>query len=103
MSIDRSIGFEQAPQGDARRVKREGKPVIWTVPQLGNGIDSVVIQEWLVEIGEPIQVGEPLVVVETDKATSDLQSPLSGAITAIYAEEEAEVAVGEPLAELEGS
>jgi pyruvate/2-oxoglutarate dehydrogenase complex dihydrolipoamide acyltransferase (E2) component len=73
------------------------------MPQLGNGVDSAVIQEWLVDVGESIERGDPLVVVETDKATSDLESPVSGTLVSVHAEEGTEVDVGEPLAEFKES
>lgn len=78
----------------------EGR-VTWQMPQLGNGIDTAIIQEWLVGVGESVKEGEPVVVVETDKASSDLEAPVTGTLVAVLAEEEAEVEIGEPLAEFE--
>lgn len=78
-----------------------GTRVEWKLPQLGNGVDSVVVQEWLIGIGEAVKEGEPIVVVETDKATSDLESPVTGTLVAVHAEDGVEVDVGDPLAEFE--
>jgi pyruvate/2-oxoglutarate dehydrogenase complex dihydrolipoamide acyltransferase (E2) component len=75
--------------------------VTWRMPQLGNGVDTAVIQEWLVGAGEAVQEGDPIVVVETDKATSDLESPLSGTLVVVLAQDGVEVEIGEPLAEFE--
>jgi pyruvate/2-oxoglutarate dehydrogenase complex dihydrolipoamide acyltransferase (E2) component len=52
------------------------------MPQLGNGIDSAVIHEW------------PVVVVETVKATSDLESPVTGTLAVVHAGDGTEVEVG---------
>jgi pyruvate/2-oxoglutarate dehydrogenase complex dihydrolipoamide acyltransferase (E2) component len=75
--------------------------IIWRMPQLGNGVETAIIQEWLVAAGEPVTEGEPVVVVETDKATSDLESPVTGTLAAVIAEDGVEVEVGEPLAEFD--
>lgn len=75
--------------------------VPWHMPQLGNGIDSAVIHEWLIAVGESVSTGDPIVVVETDKATSDLEAPVTGTLVSVAADDGAEVAVGELLAEFE--
>jgi pyruvate/2-oxoglutarate dehydrogenase complex dihydrolipoamide acyltransferase (E2) component len=79
--------------------------ITWRMPHLGNGVDTAVIQEWLVDVGEPVREGEPVVIVETDKATSDLEAPITGTLLAIMVEEGTEVEVGNILAEFgaEGS
>jgi pyruvate/2-oxoglutarate dehydrogenase complex dihydrolipoamide acyltransferase (E2) component len=71
------------------------------MPQLGNGIDTAVINEWLVGVGEGVSEGEPIVVVETDKATSELEAPVTGTLVAVVANDGEEVAVGALLAEFE--
>ena len=71
------------------------------MPQLGNGVDTAVIQEWLIGVGESVQEGEPVVVVETDKATSDLEAPVSGTLAVVHADDGVEVEVGDVLAEFD--
>jgi pyruvate dehydrogenase E2 component (dihydrolipoamide acetyltransferase) len=78
----------------------EGR-VVWQMPQLGNGVDSAIVQEWLVGVGESVKEGEPVLTIETDKASSDLEAPVTGTLVAVLAEEEAEVEIGAPLAEFE--
>ncbi len=73
----------------------------WSLPQLGNGVDSAIVEEWMIGIGETVSQGDPVVVIETDKATSELEAPVSGTLTAVHADEGVEVAVGEPLADFE--
>jgi pyruvate/2-oxoglutarate dehydrogenase complex dihydrolipoamide acyltransferase (E2) component len=73
--------------------------VSWRMPQLGNGVDSAIIQEWLIGVGEAVEAGAPVVVVETDKATSDLESPVTGTLLVVHADEGVEVDVGDLLAE----
>jgi len=55
----------------------------------GEYMDSAVVIQWLKEEGQPVDAGEPLVVVETAKATVELPSPTSGILERIL------VAVGQ--------
>jgi pyruvate/2-oxoglutarate dehydrogenase complex dihydrolipoamide acyltransferase (E2) component len=73
------------------------------MPQLGNGVDSVTIEEWMVEAGEAVKAGEVIVVVETDKASMELESPTTGVLAVVVAPEGTEVQVGEVIAEFERS
>lgn len=71
------------------------------VPQLGNAMDDVVVGGWLVQLGDVVERGEPVVVIEADKASSELEAPVSGTVRAIHAPDDATVAVGDVLAEIE--
>jgi pyruvate dehydrogenase E2 component (dihydrolipoamide acetyltransferase) len=48
---------------------------------IGEGIHEGVILEWMVEIGETIEEGETIVVIETDKVNAEIPSPVSGLVT----------------------
>jgi pyruvate/2-oxoglutarate dehydrogenase complex dihydrolipoamide acyltransferase (E2) component len=71
------------------------------MPQLGNGITEAIVQEWLIAVGEHVAEHEPVVTIETDKATSDLESPVAGTLVAVLAQDGVEVAVGDVLGEFE--
>jgi pyruvate dehydrogenase E1 component alpha subunit len=58
------------------------------------------IVRWLKALGDPVARDEPLLVVETDKANSDLLSPSSGVLVEIVAREGDRVPVGALLARL---
>jgi pyruvate/2-oxoglutarate dehydrogenase complex dihydrolipoamide acyltransferase (E2) component len=75
--------------------------MMWQMPPIGDGVDSVIIEGWRAEIGETIIAGDTLLVVESDKATVDLESPVTGTLVVVLAEEGDEVRIGQPLAELE--
>ena len=49
-------------------------------PKLGLTADDGVIVRWLVEVGEPVQTGQPLVEVETYKATVEVEAPADGVL-----------------------
>jgi len=49
------------------------RPVEVLVPPLSQTLDTVVLVEWLKATGDPVQAGEPLFVIETDKANLDVE------------------------------
>jgi pyruvate dehydrogenase E2 component (dihydrolipoamide acetyltransferase) len=71
-------------------------PVI--VPKLG-GVTStkVVVVRWLKREGDRVEAGDPLVELETEKVSYELESPFAGVLVKILARETAEVPVGDPL------
>ena len=68
------------------------------LPDLGEGLTEVVIEEWLIQVGEEVGLDAPLVQVETDKAIVDLPSPVAGVLLHQGAAEGDTLAVGSVLA-----
>lgn len=81
-----------------------GAPVTSTlsvpVPDLG-GADKVELIELLVGVGERISEGDGIVVMESDKASMELPSPVTGVITALHVKEGDSLAEGDLVAEVE--
>lgn len=50
------------------------------MPELGQTVTGGTISEWLVEEGGTIELGEPLLTVETDKTTIDIESVAEGTV-----------------------
>ena len=48
------------------------------LPRQGNSVETCVIVRWLKKAGEPVREGEPIVEVETDKATVEVESACAG-------------------------
>jgi pyruvate/2-oxoglutarate dehydrogenase complex dihydrolipoamide acyltransferase (E2) component len=71
------------------------------VPKSG-GVTSTkaVVVRWLKREGDRVQAGDPLVELETEKVSYELESPFSGILTRLLARETAEVPVGDPLCEI---
>lgn len=71
------------------------------VPKSG-GVASTkaVVVRWLKHEGDRVRVGEPLVELETEKVSYELESPFSGVLLKRLAQETAEVPVGDPLCEI---
>ena len=63
------------------------------VPPLSQTMDTVVLVEWLKAVGDEVAKGEPLFVVETDKANLDVEAPASGVLRQVLAEPGEEVEV----------
>ena len=70
------------------------------VPQLGESVSEATVAKWLKKPGEAVALDEPLVELETDKVTLEVNSPAAGSLSEIIAEEGADVEVGAVLAVL---
>ena len=68
-----------------------------TIPQMGV-VEQVLVVEWLVEDGSQVTAGEPVVVIDTDKAETELEAPASGRLHVLVPAGDEEVAVGTVLA-----
>lgn len=68
------------------------------LPRLGMSIQEATVCKWLVEEGAVVEEGQPLVLVEMEKAESELPSPTAGTIINIRAAVGETVAVGTLLA-----
>lgn len=53
------------------------------MPLLGDTTDEMRLVRWLKQEGDPIQKGEPLFEVETDKATLEVEALISGTLAEI--------------------
>ena len=54
------------------------------LPELGEGISSVEISDVIVKTGDNIKLDDPLIVVETEKASMEIPSTTSGTVNKIY-------------------
>src|SRR6266487_898417 len=68
-----------------------------TLPRLGQGMESGTIVRWLKSEGDPVEKGEPLYELDTDKVTQEVEAEASGVLLKI-AVDEGEVPVGRTIA-----
>ena len=68
------------------------------LPQWGMNMEDGTLTKWLVKEGDEIAEGQPLVEIETAKINSELESPASGVVAHIMADEGSLVKVGELVA-----
>lgn len=71
--------------------------VTFPLPDLGEGLLSATVLEWLVAEGDFVERNAPLVEVETTKSAVELPSPQSGRVARLHVAEGKELGVGEPL------
>ncbi|HET8536243.1 MAG TPA: dihydrolipoyl dehydrogenase [Solirubrobacteraceae bacterium] len=72
-----------------------------TVPDIGDFTDVPVI-EILVEVGQEVAEEDPLVVLESDKATMEVPSPSAGKVGELLVKVGDKVSEGSPLVRLDG-
>ncbi|MEI8380220.1 MAG: 2-oxoglutarate dehydrogenase complex dihydrolipoyllysine-residue succinyltransferase [Planctomycetota bacterium] len=73
------------------------------VPGFGESITTVVLVEWLKQVGDQVNVGDDLVEVESDKATQKIASPAGGVIAKILKNAGDSADVGEVVALIDES
>ncbi|MFL0180330.1 2-oxoglutarate dehydrogenase, E2 component, dihydrolipoamide succinyltransferase [Mycobacterium sp. SMC-15] len=81
----------EAPAGD-------GTPVL--MPELGESVTEGTVTRWLKQVGDTVEVDEPLVEVSTDKVDTEIPSPVAGTLLSITAGEDTTVEVGGELARI---
>ena len=67
------------------------------LPALGESVTEGTVTRWLKNVGDRVEVDEPLLEVSTDKVDTEIPSPIAGVIEAILVAEDETVEVGTPL------
>ena len=71
--------------------------ITFGMPSLGHTMEKGKIIEWLKQEGDAVAKGEPLVVIETDKVITEVESPADGVVLKIAVAAEEERPIGSPL------
>ena len=87
---------KEAPKADTK--KSSGNSVEVTLPALGESVTEGTVTRWLKEVGEQIEVDEPLLEVSTDKVDTEVPSPVAGTLLEIKVQEDEDAEVGQVLA-----
>lgn len=88
-----------AQQETVAATATQSGPVDINVPDLG--VDKAVVAEILVQVGDKVDVDQSLVVVESDKATVEVPSTVTGVVKAIHLQAGQQVSQGILLATIE--
>jgi len=67
------------------------------LPALGESVTEGTVTRWLKQVGESVEVDEPLLEVSTDKVDTEIPSPVAGVIEEILVAEDETVEVGTAL------
>ncbi len=73
----------------------------FNLPDIGEGIAEAEIVTWHVKVGDRIEEDDKIADVMTDKATVEMESPVSGVVVAVAGEEGDMVAIGAALVVIE--
>lgn len=68
------------------------------LPALGESVTEGTVTRWLKQVGDQVEVDEPIVEVSTDKVDTEIPSPVAGVLEQILVQEDETVEVGSPLA-----
>ena len=71
-----------------------------TIPQLGL-VEAVVLLEWLVPDGGPVEKGTPVLLIETEKAQTEIAAPITGTLFVTIPAGDQEVLVGTEVGHIE--
>ena len=77
------------------------KTIELKVPSVGESVSEVEIADWLKKEGDTVRQDESVVVLETDKATLEIPSPMAGRLTKALKKKGDRVQVGDVLGEIE--
>jgi pyruvate dehydrogenase E2 component (dihydrolipoamide acetyltransferase)/2-oxoglutarate dehydrogenase E2 component (dihydrolipoamide succinyltransferase) len=73
------------------------------MPKWGTGMNEGTILKWLKGVGERVEMGQPLVEIETAKAVQALDAPITGVLSEILLAEGQEAKVRTPIAIIEST
>src|SRR5437764_952156 len=68
-----------------------------TLPALGESVTEGTVTRWLKQVGDQVEVDEPLLEVSTDKVDTEIPSPIAGVVEEILVQEDETVEVGTAL------
>ena len=92
---------EEAPKKEEKSSKKaSGDATDVEMPELGESVTEGTITTWLKEVGDEVEVDEPLLEVSTDKVDTEIPSPVAGTLIEILAEEDDTVEVGDVIARI---
>src|SRR5689334_23855294 len=69
-----------------------------TMPALGESVTEGTVTRWLKNVGDTVEVDEPLLEISTDKVDTEIPSPFAGVLEQILVQEDETVEVGANLA-----
>ena len=68
------------------------------MPQAGQDLETGLVKRWLKSEGDTVEKGEPIVQIETEKISLDVEAPAAGVLLRILVPDETEAAILSTLA-----
>jgi pyruvate dehydrogenase E2 component (dihydrolipoamide acetyltransferase)/2-oxoisovalerate dehydrogenase E2 component (dihydrolipoyl transacylase) len=69
----------------------------FALPELGEGLYEAELIRWLVQPGDTVKRGQPLLEVMTDKATMEVPAPFAGKVNSVVGEPGSKLTVGQSI------
>lgn len=63
------------------------------MPQAGQDLETGMVKQWHKAVGDPVEKGEAIVQIETEKVNLDVEAPASGVLLRIVVPEDTETAI----------
>src|SRR5699024_10013818 len=89
-----------APSSPSR--ESSGPATSVSMPDLGESVTEGTVTQWLKNVGDTVEVDEPLLEVSTDKVDTEIPSPVAGVLTKILVDEDETVDIGAEIALIGG-
>jgi pyruvate dehydrogenase E2 component (dihydrolipoamide acetyltransferase) len=70
---------------------------VLTLPHLGEGVDSADVSEVLVSVGDKIKTDDPVVVLESEKASMEIPIDTSGTVKEVFVKEGTTLSAGDEI------
>lgn len=71
------------------------------LPRIDPDMEEGIVSKWYKSVGDCVKKGEPLFMLETEKVTFDVESPITGILKEILVPEGTKVKVGTTVALIE--
>ncbi len=88
---------EEAPAPQAAAPTGGGGGTAVKMPALGESVTEGTVTRWLKQVGDTVEVDEPLLEVSTDKVDTEIPSPVAGTVLEIKVPEDETADVGAEL------
>lgn len=85
-------------EGHASADENPADAALVRMPQMGVSVTEGTLSTWLKQVGDTVEVGEPICEVSTDKVDTEIESTAAGVVLEHRYAEGDDVPVGEPLA-----
>ena len=72
------------------------------LPKWGMTMQEAVVSEWLVSVGDAVELGQPIARIESDKVDTEVEAPAAGKVTEILVPAGETAEVGAVIARIEG-
>ena len=73
------------------------------MPKFGMTMEEGLIVEWLVAEGDTVAEGDGIVVIETEKVSTEVEAPAGGVVVELSCEVDDEVPVGDVIGYIESA